>query len=170
METKVLVGYASKYGSTAEIAERIGKVLRDEGLQVDVLPAEQVGDPAGYQAVLVGSALYAGQWRKQAAQFLKDNEAKLAALPVYIFSSGPTGEGDVEELMAGWTLPSSLQPVVERIKPRDMVIFHGNADSTKLSLADKLILKMVKAPSGDFRDWDAIAAWARSIAAGLSSG
>jgi len=71
MESKVLVVYATKYGATAEIANEIGQVLCDKGLRADVLPADQAGDPAPYQAVVLGSAVYAGQWRKEAAAFLE---------------------------------------------------------------------------------------------------
>lgn len=164
---KVLVAYATKYGATAEIAERIGQVLRQAGLDAEVLPAERVGDVQAYRAVVLGSAVYIGQWRKQAAAFLKANEQALAGRPVWLFSSGPTGEGDPVTLTQGWRLPAGLQPVADRIKPRDIAIFHGSANAQKMNFIEKWLLKNVKAPAGDFRDWDAIAAWAASIAAAL---
>lgn len=164
---KVLVAYATKYGATAEIAERIGQVLRQASLDAEVLPAERVGDVQAYRAVVLGSAVYIGQWRKQAAAFLKANEQALAGRPVWLFSSGPTGEGDPVTLTQGWRLPAGLQPVADRIKPRDIAIFHGSANAQKMNFIEKWLLKNVKAPAGDFRDWDAIAAWAASIAAAL---
>jgi menaquinone-dependent protoporphyrinogen oxidase len=170
MDKQVLVAYGTKYGATAEIAERIGQVLREAGLGADVQPADRVGDLRSYDAVVLGSAVYVGQWRKEAAKFLQANEATLAKTPVWLFSSGPTGEGDVEELMAGWRFPGKLQPIADRIGPRDMAIFHGAADENKLGWLDKRMLKMVKAPTGDFRDWDAIAAWATAIAEALQDG
>jgi len=167
MDHALLIAYATKYGATAEIAEKIGVVLREAGLQADVRPADRVGDPSAYGAVVLGSAVYAGQWRKETATFLQANEAELAGRPVWIFSSGPTGEGDPVELMKGWRLPEALQPVVDRIQPRDIAFFHGVLDMDKLNLAEKLIVKALKAPAGDFRDWQAITAWAAAIAAAL---
>jgi menaquinone-dependent protoporphyrinogen oxidase len=164
MNDQVLVAYATKYGATAEIAEKIGEVLRQAGLRTDVLPADSVGDLSPYQAVVLGSAVYIGQWRKEAAKFLKANENALAGKPVWLFSSGPTGAGDPAELMQGWQFPGKLQPVADRIGPRDIAIFHGAVDANKLNFIEKWMLKNVKAPTGDFRDWEAITAWATAIA------
>lgn len=164
---KVLVTYGSKYGATAEIAERVGQVLQQAGLSVDVLPADRAGDPASYQAVVLGSALYIGRWRKEAVKFLKANEAALSQRPVWLFSSGPTGEGTVEELMEGWRFPPGLQAVVDRIKPRDQAVFHGAMDADKLSAIERWAIKNIKAPMGDFRDWEAITSWATTIADAL---
>ena len=167
MDIRVLVAYATKYGATAEIAEKIGELLRQAGLQADVLPAENASDLTPYGAVVLGSAVYVGKWRGEAAKFLEANEKALARLPVWLFSSGPTGEGDAVELMKGWSFPEAQQNVADRIGPRDIVILHGALDSKKLSLPEKLIIKGVKAPMGDFRDWDAIASWAAAIAEAL---
>jgi menaquinone-dependent protoporphyrinogen oxidase len=169
MDKKVLVAYGTKYGATAEIAERIGQVLRDAGLGTDVKAADRAGDPGRYDAIVLGSAVYIGQWRKEAAKFFKENEAALAQKPVWLFSSGPTDEGPVEELMAGWSFPGGLKPVAERIKPRDMTIFHGVADESKMGRFDRWILKRVKAGIGDFRDWDMIEGWAKAIAEELQA-
>ncbi len=165
----VLVAYATKYGATKEIAERIGRVLREAGIQVDVLPANRVGDLTPYQAVVLGSAVYAGQWRKEAAAFLTSQEKGLAERPVWLFSSGPTGEGDPVELTKGWRFPQALQPIAERIQPRDIALFHGVLDLSRMNLFERLIIKAMKAPLGDFRDWTAISAWATTIAETLSA-
>ena len=167
MDSRVLVTYATKYGATAEIAEKIGQVLRQAGLPTDVLPADRVGDVRAYKAVVLGSAVYIGQWRKQAAAFLKANEQALAERPVWLFSSGPTGKGDPVELVQGWRLPTKLQPIADRIRPRDIAVFHGSANVQKMSFLEKWMLKNVKAPAGDFRDWDAITSWATAIADAL---
>lgn len=170
MSAQVLVAYATKYGATAEIAERIGQVLRQAGLQADVLPADRVGDLAAYQAVVLGSAVYAGRWRKEAARFLEANEKALAARPVWLFSSGPVGEGDPVQLMKGWRFPEAQKPIAERIRPRDIALFHGALDMRKLNLLERLLLKAMKAPAGDFRDWDAITSWAQAIADAVQKG
>jgi menaquinone-dependent protoporphyrinogen oxidase len=167
MQKRVLVAYGTKYGATAEIAERIGEVLREAGLEVDVVRADRAGDLSAYQAVVLGSAVYIGRWRKEAAKFLQSHEEELSKKPVWLFSSGPAGEGDPLELVQGWRFPSSLQPIADRIRPRDVAIFSGKVDETKLNFIEKWMLKNVNSPAGDFRDWEAIAAWARAIAAEL---
>lgn len=170
MTHRVLVVYATKYGATAGIAGKIGQVLRDAGLSVDVQPAGQAGDPAAYQAVVLGSAVYDGRWRKEAAKFLRDNEQTLAQRPVWIFNSGPLGEGNAAEQADDLGFPKGLRPIAERIKVRDIAIFFGAVDLAKLNPLERWMLKNVKSPSGDFRDWDAIAAWATGIAAALQEG
>ena len=164
MDIQVLVAYATKYGATAEIAEKIGQVLRQAGLRADVLPADRVSDLTPYKAVVLGSAVYIGKWRKEAVKFLKANETVLAGKSVWLFSSGPTGQGDPVELTQGWRFPGKLQPVADRIGPHDIAVFHGTVDVNKLSFIEKWMLKNVKAPIGDFRDWEAITSWATAIA------
>jgi menaquinone-dependent protoporphyrinogen oxidase len=164
MEDKVLVVYASKYGATREIAEKIGEVLQKEGLKADVHPAKSAGDPAGYMAVIIGSAVYIAGWRKEAANFLKTYEKQLSERPVWLFSSGPGGQGDPVQLLKGWRLPKGLQLVADRIKPRDIAVFHGNVNAQKMNPIEKWMIKNVKSPAGDFRDWDMITKWAKGIA------
>ena len=167
MAKKVLVAYGSKYGGTREISEKIGEVLKQENLEVDILSGDRAENPAQYDAFVIGSGVYAGMWRKEAVNFVINNEKLLADKPVWIFSSGPTGEGDVKELMSGWEYPGKIRPAVESIKPHDITAFHGVVYPEKLTFLHKLMLKMVKAPSGDFRNWDTINDWAKSIATEL---
>jgi menaquinone-dependent protoporphyrinogen oxidase len=164
MKPHILVAYATKYGSTAEIADKIGAVLRDEGLSAEVFPVTEVKDLSHYTAVVLGSGVYIGKWRKEAASFLKTHEKALSHRTVWLFSSGPTGEGNAEEIMDGWTFPQDLQPVADRIDPTDTVVFHGEINSDKMNFIEKKMIKAVKAPHGDFRDWDAISTWGREIA------
>jgi menaquinone-dependent protoporphyrinogen oxidase len=165
----ILVTYASKYGSTAEIAEKIGEVLRGGDLNISVLPLTEAGDISSYEAVILGSGVYAGHWLKDAVHFLESNEKALATKPVWIFSSGPTGEGDPVEIMHGWRFPEAQQAVIDRIHPKDITLFHGNIAIHKLHLGDKLIIKAVRAKVGDFRDWEAIQTWAKRIATALQN-
>lgn len=164
MDVQVLVAFATKYGATAEIADKIGQVLRESGLPADVLPVDSVGDLTRYDAVVLGSAVYVGQWRKEAATFLEANEKELAERPIWLFSSGPTGEGDPVQLMKGFRFPEAQQPIADRIQPHDIAFFHGVLDKKKLNMVEKLLVKGIKAPVGDFRDWDAISSWAATIA------
>ena len=169
MDQKILVTYATKYGATAEVAQQIGEVLKAEGLDVDLLPVKKAGKPDGYTAVVLGSAVYIGGWRKEAAQYLQENETALASLPLWLFSSGPTGDGDPVELLKGWRLPEALKPVADRIQPRDIAVFGGALDPDKMNFLEKTLIKNVKAPTGDFRDWSAIESWAKGIAAALKA-
>jgi menaquinone-dependent protoporphyrinogen oxidase len=167
MAGKVLIAYGSKYGATKEIADKIGEAIKQEGLQVDILSADKVKDVAGYQGVVIGSAMYMGMWRKEVMDFVKNNEKVLSERPVWVFTSGPTGKGDPVQQMGGWLVPKAIKPVLDNIKPRDIAVFHGVFNKSKVSLLEKGIMKMVKADIGDFRDWDAIAKWAKGIAAEL---
>lgn len=168
MNKNILVAYASKYGATKEIAEKISEVLCQKGLQVDVLPVGSVRDIASYQAVILGSAIYVGNWPKETVAFLQANERNLVNRPVWLYSSGPTGEGDPSELVNGQVLPTALKPITGRIQPRDIAIFHGNINQEKINFIEKWAVKsIVKKPFGDFRDWDMIIAWTTRIADAL---
>ena len=169
MPVSVLVAYASKYGATQEIAEKIGQTLRTTGLEVAITTADQANDPDGYDAVILGSAVYAGMWRKEAIQFLERYETSLSAKPTWIFSSGPTDEGNPVELLEGWRFPEAQQPIADRIQPRDITVFHGSLEPSKLNFAERTIIKGIKAPTGDFRDWESIQSWAEGIAGELQS-
>jgi menaquinone-dependent protoporphyrinogen oxidase len=164
---QVLVAYASKYGATKEIAEKIGQVLLQAGLPTDVLAARNVRDLTPYRAVVLGSAVYMFHWRKEAAKLLKALAAAQGERPVWLFSSGPTSETDTEAFPGGPKLPKGLQPVADRIRVRDAAVFRGVSDPQKMNLFERWIMNNMKAPVGDFRQWDLIEAWAGTIARAL---
>jgi menaquinone-dependent protoporphyrinogen oxidase len=164
---QVLVAYGSKYGATAGIAEKIGQVLRDAGLPTVVLPAGQVRDLTQYRAVVLGSAVYIFRWRKDAVKLLKALDASQVKRPVWLFSSGPTSYTDTDAFQGGLKLPKALQPIADRIQPRDVVVFRGVLDTEKLGMFERWIMSRMKASLGDFREWDVIAAWAGTIAQAL---
>jgi menaquinone-dependent protoporphyrinogen oxidase len=161
---KLLVAYASKHGSTAEIAGAIGKTLEAQGPEVDVLDVGDVNNLMDYDAVVLGSAVYSQQWMAAATQFLTMRKDILATKPVWLFSSGPTGHGEAVDLLGGFTFPEKLKPIVEVIKPQDIVVFHGHLDLTRLTLAELMIVKGYGGPLGDYRQWDTIQRWALNIA------
>jgi menaquinone-dependent protoporphyrinogen oxidase len=160
----ILVAYASKHGSTQGIAEHITRRLTERGLPVEIRPAEGVVDIGVPDAVILGSAVYAGSWMKEASEFARRFTDVLSAVPVWLFSSGPLGErvDDDEEQ------PRQLAEFRETVRPRGHEMFFGALDLGQLSFGERMI-KAVKAPEGDFRDWDAIAAWADSIADELAT-
>jgi len=167
MQTHVMVAYGSKYGATTGIAERIGAVLEGSGLNVTVMPADHVNTLTPFQAVVLGSAVYAGHWLKEPAHVLTTHKDELAVRPVWLFSSGPIGQGDPVTLLGGWRFPETLQSTVDYIHPRDMALFHGAIDPAKLHLGDRLIVKAMNVQTGDCRDWGVIRAWAEQIANAL---
>jgi menaquinone-dependent protoporphyrinogen oxidase len=167
MDNKILVAYASKYDSTKEIAEKIGEMLKQAGLETDVMPVKSVKDMAVYSTVVLGSAMYIGQWRKEAVNFLNENENTLSKHPLWVFAAGPSGKGDPKELLKGIIVPNSIKPILDRIKPRDIAIFHGYLNPDKMKFMEKWVIKRVKAEMGDFRDWDMITRWAKGIAEAL---
>jgi menaquinone-dependent protoporphyrinogen oxidase len=169
MTMRVLVTYATKHESTAEIAAKIGEILTENGLAVDVSEIHQVNDLGSYTVVIVGSAIYFGDWHKAMIGFLRTNEELLIMRDVWIFSSGPTGEKDTTELLAEWRFPARLRPLLKRIQPHDAVVFFGNLDPDKLNFIEKGVVKVIKAPIGDYRDWDEIQAWATKIANRLNA-
>ncbi len=163
----ILVVYASKHGGTMEIAERIGEQLENEGFQVTVSAVDRVGDISQYQAVILGSAVYIGQWQRKAVKFVKKHSRELADRKVWIFSSGPTGEGDPIELLDGWKLPEKLKPLIEEIEPEDITVFHGVLSREKLGGLARFMIDKVESPVGDYRNWQMITAWAEQIASKL---
>ncbi len=167
METRVLVAYASKYGATTGIAEKIGETLRQSGLQVDISPVKGVRDLSLYNAFVVGSAAYMFRWRADAVSFLKKKQNLLAEKPTWLFYSGPLGKGDPLQLVKGKRFPKSLKPVIDRIKPRDIAVFHGSINMKKLNFFERYFFKKNPDMQGDFRDWNAIIAWANSISNAL---
>lgn len=175
---KVLVAYASKYGSTKGIAEFIGEKLRQRGMQVDVQEADAVRNAADYDAFVIGSAVYMFHWMKEAKQFISKNRALLVNHPVWLFSSGPVGTQskdakgrDLLEVSG----PKELDDLLALAKPRDHRVFFGALDGTRLTgtigftyrLARRSQAAREAMPEGDFRDWKGIEAWATSIAQGL---
>jgi menaquinone-dependent protoporphyrinogen oxidase len=161
----VLVTAASKHGATLEIAERIAEVLAVRGHRAEVVPCESAGDAGAYDAVVLGSAVYAGRWLGPARELAEEQAERLAARPLWLFSSGPLGapdprpEGD----------PADVPELAERLGARGHALFAGKLDRGRLGFAERAIVRALRAPEGDFRDWDAIESWAGQIAEELAA-
>jgi len=165
MTARILVAYASRRGTTVEIAQAVGKELVSAGLTVDVADMKTVTTVEGHNAVIIGAPLYMGSIVKDAGKFVGQYRDQLAKLPVAAFAVGMAPASNdakkVEESMKA--LHASLAPLM----PVAATMFAGRLDLEKLSFIQRKMTEFVKAPVGDFRDWNAIAAWAKELPAFL---
>lgn len=161
---KVLVCAATKYGATGEIANVVADVLAEEGLEVTVIPPEQAGAIEQFDAVVLGSAVYMGQWMKPARELVDRSAAALAARPVWLFSSGPVGEPAKPA-----ENPVDVSKILQSTKARDHRVFTGRLVRKHLSFPDRAMASAIRAAEGDFRNWAEIRAWAAGIASALQS-
>jgi menaquinone-dependent protoporphyrinogen oxidase len=163
MDKKILITYASKAGSTAETAARMGEMLAKQNAQVDVLPVDKVGNLSAYQAVLLGSAIRMGQLLPEVVKFVEVNQAALQQKSFNVFFLCMTLEKDTPENRQ--TVSAYLEPVRTLVKPASEGMFAGVMEPKKLSLLERMMMKAMKTPVGDFRNWEQINAWAQSAAA-----
>jgi menaquinone-dependent protoporphyrinogen oxidase len=161
---RVLVTAASRHGGTGEIATIIGQALTDAGLETEVKPLRALDSVAGYNAVVLGSGVYVGRWLPEATEFVRRHEIELRARPVWLFSSGPIGSPEPKPDGE----PAEIAELVASIRARGHRVFAGRLDKGMLGIGERLIVGAVHAEEGDFRDPDAIGAWAREIAAQLT--
>ncbi|MBN2113608.1 MAG: flavodoxin domain-containing protein [Acidimicrobiia bacterium] len=162
---RVLVVAASKHGSTAEIATALGEALARRGLSTTVADARDVADIEEYDAVVLGSAVYAGRWQKAARELAETHGEFLRSRPVWLFSSGPVGDPPKPE-----EDPVDVAQITTIVGSRGHRVFAGRLDKSRLSLAERAIVRSLKVPEGDWRNWDEIAAWAGEIADALAGG
>ncbi len=159
---KALVVYGTKTGCTAGIAERIGKELERDGMQADVTPAEGAGSPEGYDVVFVGSGVRAGNWHASARSWVADHSDLLQGMPVAFFTCGLSilDDGKSGEVR-GYT-----DKLIEDtgVTPLGIGLFAGWNEPKRFSMLERGVLKLLKAPEGDFRDTEAVSAWTGEIA------
>jgi menaquinone-dependent protoporphyrinogen oxidase len=159
MSNKILVAYASQAGSTAGVAEAIGKSLADGGAQVDVRHVKSVTDLGPYRAVVIGSAIHSGEWLPEAVEFAERNQAALRRMPTAIFQVCMMMTSDNEQYRS--MIPSWLDPIAAKLNPVAKGSFAGQIDLARYpKLSDKLgmriFLAFIKKQAGDYRDWNAI--------------
>ncbi len=159
----LLIAVSSKHGSTREIAGTIAATIRDTGIDVEVADAGDVESVAPYDAVIVGSAVYMGRWMGPARTLVTRSVDALKTRPVWLFSSGPMGRDIVDPADAAEGIK-----LLALIGGRDHQVFAGKADKHQFGFAERTVLRMVKAPYGDHRDWRAIRGWANAIASELT--
>lgn len=161
--TRVLVAYATKMGSTKEIAEAIGDRLSERGCPAEVRSAETVDSVDGYDAVIVGSAVYAGRWRPEAVRFVRRHRDRLAARRVWVFESGWLGKRP-----STLTASRGARRRASRIGAPEPLVFGGRLDpGLATGFMDRMLASRMP---GDARDWDEIRAWADRLATVLAAG
>ena len=171
MADLILVAYATRYGSTQEVAETVADTLRESGLKVDVQPAREVRTLADYRALVLGAPLYIGSWLKEAQRFLTQHQAALVGMPVAIFSLGPTrADKGIEGVRASLDVQVGKYPW---LKPIAVELFGGKYDPATLRFPDTMLKAfpaspLYQIPASDLRDWEAIRAWARGLAGKLA--
>ena len=184
---KVLVVYGSRHGGTRGIADRIGEVLRSEGLDAVVTAADKAVDVDKADAFVVGSGVYMGSWLNEPLDFLRRNRDALASRPTWIFSSGPLPGSSKEDkdvdpvtnALGPADGPGSggrkkVEALLVTIQPRDHAVFMGAFDPNDgpKAMSERFVRLMPISsrilPPGDFRNWDSIEAWAKAIARELA--
>lgn len=156
---RVLVTVESKHGSTAEIGREIASVLRGKGLEAEETPPDEVSSVDAYDAVVLGSAVYAGHWMKSPKELVHRIAESLSGLPVWLLSSGPVGEPPKPD-----EDPVDVEEILDRTKAPGHRVFAGRIVKSGLNFGEKAIVLALRAPEGDFRDWDEIKGWASEIA------
>lgn len=157
---RILVAYVSQKGSTAEIAQAIARELQAAGKEADAKEASAVASLEGYDAVVIGGAVYMGRVGG-VGKFVKRHRSELLQRPVAAFAVGLAPASEDTEGIA-WDL-KGLRSAIAPLQPVAETVFAGKLDPVKLSWFQRWIVKRVKSPVGDFRDWAAIAAWAKEL-------
>jgi menaquinone-dependent protoporphyrinogen oxidase len=162
---QVLVTAASRHGSTAEIATAIARTLTESGsgFTAVAIPVDQRPDPRRFDAVVLGSAVYAGRWLEPAREFATGHAGALRERPVWLFSSGPIGQPPFPP-----DEPHDAAPLAQLLGARGHTVFPGRLDKSRLTFGERAMVTAMRAPLGDFRDWDAVQRWADTIAAEIA--
>lgn len=160
---RVLVTVASRHGGTREIGSAVAGVLRAAGHDVAEVDPDDVDSLDGYDAVVLGSAVYVGRLAAALRELVDRLPAQLAARPVWLFWSGPVGEPPLPA-----SEPDDVAVVARRVRARDVACFAGRLERAELGLAERALVAMIDAEPGDFRDFAEVEAWAASVAGGLA--
>jgi menaquinone-dependent protoporphyrinogen oxidase len=168
MSAPVLVAYATKNGSTREVAEAVATTLREHGCEVEVQPAGEVRTLEKYGAVVLGTAVYMFRWRKDARRFMSRHQAALAERPVAVFALGPLNDNEKEWADVHKQFEEALAKY-PWLSPVAHEVFGGKFDPARLTFPLSLMPAMKNQPASDIRDWAAIAAWAVGLAQKLQA-
>ena len=166
MEPLVLVTYATRYGSTQEVAQAIAETLRKNGVAVETQPIRSIGSIERYSAAVLGVPLYMGRMHKDARRFLAAHRNALTKMPVALFVLGPVQKDEKDWAGARTQLEKELAKY-PWFSPVSQQILGGKFDPAKLGFPFSLFPPLRRLPAGDARDWTAIRAWASDLAVSL---
>jgi len=153
----ILLAYATRYGSTQEVAESVGEVLRIAGFKVDVQPMQEVEGLDGYDAVVLGAAIYNARWHPEAHRFLSEHQGALALRPVAIFALGPLSTSKEAMQRSRGQLDKELEKY-PWLKPVSVEMFVGKIDPSKLGFLERMMT-----PASDHMNWEAVRLWAEAL-------
>lgn len=157
----VLIAYATKYGATKEIAEKMAGILEEE-LSVSLAPASEVKSIQSYDAVIIGSSVYHDNWLHDAEELLESFQDQLASKDVWLFSDGISAEIQGQHKIDNW-LPDALKTLAEHINLKQATLFAGKVDANLMNTDDWLVNPDLRDLSEDYRDWNTIETWTRAI-------
>ena len=160
----VLVTVASRHGATRALAEALTAELDQGALTATLLEPAEVASLEGYDAVVLGSAVYAGSWLPAARELVARCAVALRERPVWLLSSGPIGDPPKP---AG--APAEVAALLEETGAREHRVLPGRLERRRLGRGERAVVALVRAPDGDFRDWEAVRAWAAEIRDALAS-
>lgn len=167
--SKALVVYGTGSGCTAGVAERIGRAIADGGTTVDVVAAKDAPSPSGYDAVFIGSGVRAGNWHQAVKDYVTTNASALKERKVAFYTvcltlaTDPAKADDVRAYTDALVAETGVEPI-------DTGLLAGWNDPKRFSFIERTIMRLMRAPEGDFRDWVAIDAWAKATAPKLLAG
>jgi menaquinone-dependent protoporphyrinogen oxidase len=161
---RALVAVASQHGATREIADMIGATIAGRGIETDICEVEDAPALAGYDAFVVGSAVYMGGWVKSARAFVEAHADELATRPTWLFSSGPVGDPPKPDSETA----VKIADLVAAVHAREHRLFSGRLEMGRLGLVQRTVARAVHVAEGDFRDWDEIEEWGTAIAAEIA--
>lgn len=165
MTTRILVAYASEFGSTVEVAEAIGQVIRDNGALVDV------ASMAPYGAAIIGSAIYNGTWLPEAVHFVQVHAAALSRIPVaYVVVCATMREDTPEHRQGAHSFLGPVLAQIPQVRPIEIGLFAGKIEPPKLPWPVRLRMRLTTdLRRGDHRRWDEVRSWAARIAPQLQA-
>lgn len=170
---KILVAYASQFGTTREVAEAIGDVLCQNGIEVETKWVKDVKSLTEYDAVIIGSAIQYDKWMPEAAEFVRLNQQQLSQLPVaYFFTCLTLSKRTEKTERQALAYADKLIALVPQVRPISVGRFAGVLNYSKMSLLFQLMFRIISlitgVREGDYRDWEAIRSWAKDMHVALS--
>ena len=160
---KVLIAYASEAGSTAEVASFINDIITEAEIKSECINVKNINSVEDYDIIFIGSPIYMGKWKKEATKFIEINQEQFKDKKIFYFLTCMSLSSNEEDKLA--QVPKFLEYERSLITPLSEGRFAGVINPKKLSFMQRMMIKMVRAPEGDFRDWEKIANWTKECIA-----